>query len=103
MQKMIFSVFDEKTKLFSVPFYAVTTGEALRTFGDIVNDDRTLISKYPGDFKLYFLGEFEEETAKYKLIPQPAFLAHATDYNKKQSISTPLQTTEAQNANNAKK
>lgn len=98
--QLIFSILDEKTKVFSAPFFMVSTGAALRALNDLVNDTKTLVSRYPSDFKLYNLGEFEDDKAGFKLLPQPVFIAHASDYVK---YNSPLQTTEAQYVKDADK
>ncbi|QCQ85112.1 nonstructural protein [Blackfly microvirus SF02] len=60
----IFSVWDSKSKTFSQPFYAMTVGVATRNFTDLVNDPQTQVNKYPDDFTLFELGEFEDSTGK---------------------------------------
>lgn len=59
-----FSVQDAKLKIFMPPFYFNHIGEALRAWDDIVNDPKTTVSKYPSDFVLYELGEFDSDTGQ---------------------------------------
>ena len=64
MLMKIFSIFDDKTKVYSKPFYDLTIGAAIRNFADASNDPNTHLSKHPGDFSLFLLGEFDDETGE---------------------------------------
>lgn len=64
-QKMkLVSIFDKKQGAYSKPFLEQTTLSATRTFHGIVNDKQTFVSKYPGDFALVLLGEFDQMTGQ---------------------------------------
>lgn len=77
----IFTIFDEKVKSYSPPFYSVHKGQALRSWEELVNDGgKSTISKYPKDFSLYELGEFDDQQAKVILHLQPEFVADALTY-----------------------
>lgn len=62
MKLKIYSVFDSKAKAYNSPFYLRNSGEATRGFADVVNDGKSQISKYPEDYSLFELGEFDDET-----------------------------------------
>lgn len=62
MQLKMFCVYDSKSQMFNTPFYSTTTGSAMRSFQDLVNDPQTLPFKHPGDFVLYEIGEFDDNT-----------------------------------------
>jgi len=63
MQLKVFSIFDSKVGVYSNPFFCRSKGEALRTFGDLANDPQSRVCHHPGDFTLFELGEFEDNTA----------------------------------------
>lgn len=83
MNLLTFSIYDEKAKTFSKPFFMPSMGLALRALNDIVDDPQTSLAKYPQDFKLYNLGSFDDNKGEFIGVPQPVFIAHATDYIKK--------------------
>lgn len=56
----IYSIFDEKAEVFNAPFFMPRDGMALRAFADLVNDKNTTPGQHPDDFKLVFLGTFDE-------------------------------------------
>ncbi len=56
----IFSIYDKKTAVYSKPFYCLTTAEAIRTFGDAVNERESPFYKHPEDYDLWQIGTFED-------------------------------------------
>lgn len=63
----IYSVRDNKADAFMQPLFVNAEGLARRSFGEAVNDPKSVFGKYPGDFDLYKLGAFDDE--KGELIP----------------------------------
>lgn len=47
---------------FSAPQTFPTLGLAERQFADIANDDKSQVNKYPQDFSLWKIGEYDEQT-----------------------------------------
>ena len=80
MKLEAFSIRDEKSGVFVRPFFCVNRGVALRDFADLVADKQTAVCKHPGDFKLYFIGYFDDNSGEFVSLPQPEFLAHGSDY-----------------------
>lgn len=80
MIKKVFSVYDEKAKIFMTPFAMVEVGEALRMFMDLVRDQKTLLSRHPEDYKLYQLGTFDDFKGKYVNLDMPDFINNASDF-----------------------
>lgn len=80
MKQQVYSILDVKSSVFSQPFFMVSKGVALRNFGDLVNDPQTTISKHPSDFKLYFIGEFDDNSGGLSPLAQPEFICSADDF-----------------------
>jgi len=71
MIMQIFSIFDKKTAIYSKPFYCLTMAEAIRTFGDAVNEPESPFFKHPEDYDLWQIGRFEDITGIIdKMDPQ---------------------------------
>lgn len=79
MTYLIFSILDVKAHLFGPPFYSRHTGEALRNFTELVNDDRSTVSKYPADFQLVQLGTFNDEDGSFTTI-KPIYMGSGDQY-----------------------
>lgn len=92
MAKMkCFSAHDKKIGIFYAPFFCAHTGQALRNWDDLCNNPDTVMGKHPGDFNLYQVGEFDEDTGVFDPFPQPVHVANAIDTKAKPEGVLPLQ------------
>jgi len=73
----VFSIRDSKGEVFNTPFFQKTHGEAERSFRQLINDDKSMVNKYPDDFDLYYLGEYCDNTGKFKPLDTPQHLHKA--------------------------
>lgn len=62
--QQLFTVYDVKAEVHFPPFVARNTSEALRTFGDLLTDPQTRLSKHPGDYRLYRVGQYHCDTGR---------------------------------------
>lgn len=74
------TVFDIKAERHFKPFCVQTTTEALRSFSTAVKDSNTELNKFPSDFTLIELAEFDEVTGKISPHDQHMILANATEF-----------------------
>ena len=74
-----FSVYDDKAKTFNTPFYKHTHGEAERDFKTAVNEVRegNNLNKYPEDYDLFFIGEYDDQTGKFEALSTPQHVCKA--------------------------
>lgn len=61
----VFSVYDKAVNAYMQPFYARSKGEAIRSFTELVNDKSTNPGKYPTDFDLMYLGQYDDNSALF--------------------------------------
>lgn len=61
MNLNIYSVYDRAVGTYGSPFAALAHGQAIRNFADLTNDQRSTISKHPGDFTLFHIGTFNDQ------------------------------------------
>lgn len=80
MKLSMFTVYDSKAEFYSKPFYARTTGEALRSFQEAANDRAILVGQYPADYTLFCIGEFDENTGEINLLDAFQSLGRGIDY-----------------------
>jgi hypothetical protein len=73
----IYSIRDTKGEVFHAPYFKTTHGEAERSFRQAANDDKTTISQFPEDFDLYYLGEYDDNTGKFKNLDTPQHVIKA--------------------------
>ena len=76
----IFTVYDSKAAIHGQPFYAVTDGIALRMFSDAVNNNSpdNALNRYPEDFTLYYIGDFNDATGSVTGNLSPMLVANGT-------------------------
>lgn len=73
----VFSIRDAKSEVFHHPFFQNTSDEAIRSFQTAVNDPKTNFYKYPDDFDLYHIGEYDDHTGLMKSLKTPEHLKKA--------------------------
>ncbi len=85
MKLKVYTLFDSKVEIYMKPFYLKNKGEALRAFTDIANDKDTNVGKYPEDFTLFEIGEYDEETGHHQSYEAKKPLGTALEYKKQQA------------------
>ena len=76
MNLRIFSIRDDKAECFMRPFFAQTTAEGMRIFGDSVNShgpqgERSGFALHPEDYQLFETGEFDTSTGFVASLQSP--------------------------------
>jgi hypothetical protein len=84
MIKKMYSIYDVKAEAFFPPFYTETEGLALRMIMETLSDPNSNLSKYPADFTLFYLGEFDDNTAEitYDKKPMGTMIEYMPQVNK---------------------
>lgn len=67
MKKNAYAVYDSKAKFFTAPFFCANDMVALRLFAGAVCDPATDLHKFPADYTLFRVGEYDDE--KGELVP----------------------------------
>lgn len=73
-----FSVYDRKAGTYGQPFALATRGVAMRTFESWVTDPNSFFAKFPDDFELFEVGEFDTISGELRSI-KPDFVIRASD------------------------
>lgn len=84
-KQLWFAVYDSKVQEYNVPFIQRSRGEALRAWQTIANDPQSQICKYPEDYTLFELGEYDSEKGQTKNHLTPVSLGSALEF--KQDLS----------------
>lgn len=70
MKVQSFSVFDGAANMFLEPFFAPTLEVAIRGFREAVTREGHQFNKFPQDYTLFHVGEFDQERGEYTpLVP----------------------------------
>lgn len=85
----MFTVYDSKVGAFLMPFFMRSTPEAIRGWIDVVNDPSTKFNKYPEDYTLFEIGEYDEVNGTVTMLPAKVSHGVAIEYVKQtQTVST---------------
>lgn len=79
MELKIFSIRDSKAENYLQPFFNKTHGEAERNFRELARDDKSIVSKYPEDYDLYFLGTYDDNSGKLSPADTPQHVVKAVN------------------------
>lgn len=74
----IFSLFDKKSAHFGKPIIAPHHAPLIREFSEAVNDDKSTFSKFPSDFDLYEIGDFDHITGQITPQTNPIHIINLT-------------------------
>lgn len=76
----IYSIHDSKANYYLNPIMFRSNGEALRSFEQVVKDEKSQFNKSPADFTLVELGNFNPDDAATEMLPKPNILINASDF-----------------------
>nr|QJB19509.1 MAG: nonstructural protein [Microvirus sp.] len=79
----LFAIRDTKGQFYGNPWTKRTPGEAERDFTQLAQDPQSTIHKFPQDYDLYELGDFDENTGKITPLDTPHHIAKAVDCSAK--------------------
>jgi len=79
LKQGIFAIKDSAAGTYSNPFIQRTRAEALRSFTHTAKDAQGRIAKSPGDYDLFLLGFYDEETGSIETTQAPERIAKASD------------------------
>lgn len=82
MKLKAFCIYDSKVQHYEPPFFRRSTGEAVRGFVDLVNDEKTTIYMHPEDYVLFELGAYDPETGSYENLSAPHSLGVGKEFVK---------------------
>lgn len=80
MEAKLYAVFDVKAQVFMSPVAFGTNGLALRWFADLVNNPECPFSRHPGDYILYEVGGWNDQSGNCACVSPHVQLAAGTDF-----------------------
>lgn len=91
MAKLLaYSVYDSKVQAFNRPFFQRSRGEALRGWEEHCNQADSAASKFPHDFALFEIGEFDDTNGKLTTYSTPENLGLAIQFKQQPEAPMPL-------------
>lgn len=90
MIMQIFTIYDSKAEAYLPPFYCPNTAVAIRSFATCADDPEHAFCKNPGDYTLFRLGDWDDQTSNFEITEA------------KQTLGTALEQQTVQNLDNIK-
>lgn len=79
MMLKVFSVYDKAAGAFLQPFFAPTSGLAIRSVADAVSDTAHQFNRHAGDYTLFILGEFNDADGSFSRMVEPEKIITCTE------------------------
>lgn len=79
MKLYLFSVYDKVSKMYVDLFTSQTRESAQRSFNSVALNRGTMLAKFPQDFALYCLGEFDNSTGEVVGVPVPDLVQNSVE------------------------
>lgn len=77
----IYTVYDSKVEAYMSPFYCRTDGEAIRAIVAQVRNPEHSFSKFPEDYTLFFMGEFDDQKGRLDPATAPKALGTLLEWS----------------------
>jgi hypothetical protein len=77
MKKILVSIYDEKSEIYTYPATANTEADAQRQFIKECKNEKSMLNQHPEDFKLYLIGSFNDATGLIEGLEVPKHLMNA--------------------------
>lgn len=81
------SIRDMKAKAYLRPNFQTSIADAVRSWETIANEGDSMISKFPNDFRLYHMANFDSESGHLEVLDPPVDLGSAFDFKRNNSPS----------------
>lgn len=99
MRFKVFSVYDSKMEEFGVPMFLRSRGECIRAFSDVIGSSESPISKHPGDYTLFEIGDYDATTGAITMYEAKISLGLALDFTTGRVNDTVKNTISAEHPN----
>lgn len=88
MKLKVYAVYDSKVQTYDKPIFMRSRGEAVRSWDTVANDPSTQFFKYPEDYSLMEIAEYDDETGTFENAKVPQNLGLASAFRKPTAIHT---------------
>lgn len=73
------SIYDAKAEAWLTPLFFQAVGQAVRSFGDAINQSNSEFNKHPEDYTLFMLGDWDDQRGVLELVQAPVPVARGID------------------------
>lgn len=84
MIHQIFAIYDAKAGAFMQPFFSVNEGTALRAVRAAMEDGNSQLAKFPEDYQVFKVGQFDDEKGRIVGVDLPNVIAPLASLKERQ-------------------
>lgn len=99
----LYTLFDKAAAVFNAPFSQRSRGEAVRNFKMLLEDQNSLPFKFPQDYTLYEIGEFDDSNGSIQMHEHPELMYRGSDHIRDLASISPTVVQDIRDAFQAKK
>lgn len=79
MKVQMFTIYDKKMQVHQHPFMSGNRAVMMRTVTDGLARNDSMMSRFPVDYEIYLVGEFDDATGKVTPLPENEFICNLED------------------------
>ncbi len=80
MELQVFAIYDTKAEAYLQPFCTHNKATAIRSFSDLANDPATQFHQHAGDYVLFQIASYDDQTAALKKLTANVNLGTALEF-----------------------
>lgn len=80
MKMKMLAVYDSKVEAFMTPMFFQSVGQAMRSFGDAVQNAESEFAKHPEDYVLFEIADFNPSTGSLEVLPAAKSVASGLQF-----------------------
>lgn len=80
MNTKIFSIYDEASQAYMMPFFSPQNASAIRAVVTQLKDPNSMLAQHPDDFTLYAVGFYDDRTGLIEANTVPELVGKLVDY-----------------------
>ena len=74
-----YTIYDIKAKTYEPPRFALNENTAKRMFIVLFQNVQSMYNKFPLDYQVFFIGNYNDETAEFNNLDKPTYKYTASD------------------------
>lgn len=86
----LYGIVDDVAGTFFPPFTSQNSGTAIRSFGQMLTDERNGLSKNPQDYRLFLLGSFDPDDGQIQPLASIVLVSQGHEFLKHDNLNTQL-------------
>lgn len=86
MLHRMYTVYDAKAEHYLLPFFVRAHGHAVRLFTESANTPDHEFCKHAEDYTLFQMGVYDDESARFDLLPTPEPVVKALEVRRQQEL-----------------